>query len=80
MLMAAVQLPSVTAGNINVVIPSFQGLTKSPTDPNNDGKYEDLNGNGATDPLDVVLLFNNMNWIEDNSLTAYFDFNGNHGN
>jgi PKD repeat protein len=70
--------PVVTAGNINVVLPPFQGLTKSPTDPNNDGKYEDLNGNGYIDYKDVALEYNNLNWINNqNNLIYYYDYNGN---
>jgi PKD repeat protein len=68
----------VTVGKINVVLPSFPGLTKSPTDPNNDGKYEDLNGNGYIDYKDVALEYNNLIWINNQSnLIFYYDYNGN---
>jgi PKD repeat protein len=69
--------PVVTFGKINVVLPPFPGQTKSPQDLNHDGLYEDLNGNNETDPIDVNLLYNNMDLIEQSGLTAYFDFNGN---
>ena len=53
-------------------IPGGFGL---PTDPNGDGLYEDLNGNGALDFNDVVLFFNQMDWIADNEPIRAFDFN-----
>ncbi|WP_440950478.1 NosD domain-containing protein [Methanosphaerula subterraneus] len=48
-----------------------------PTDPNGDGKYEDLNGNGASDFGDVVLFFNQMDWIAEYEPVSAFDFNNN---
>ena len=48
-----------------------------PTDPDNDGLYEDLNGNGRRDFADVVLYFNQMNWIAENEPVSAFDYNGN---
>jgi hypothetical protein len=48
-----------------------------PTDPNGDGLYEDVNGNGRPDFADVVLYFNQMAWIAANEPLAAFDFNGN---
>ena len=48
-----------------------------PTDPDNDGLYEDLNGNGRCDFADVVLYFNQMNWIAENEPVSAFDYNGN---
>ncbi|WP_226023893.1 endo-1,4-beta-xylanase [Halomicrobium salinisoli] len=48
-----------------------------PTDPDGDGLYEDLNGNGEADYSDVVDYFNNM---EDPSMTDHvdaYDYNGN---
>jgi len=52
-------------------------IVNPPTDPDEDGLYEDLNGNGRKDFDDVVQLFNFMEWIEANEPTACFDFNGN---
>ncbi|HOT95416.1 MAG TPA: hypothetical protein PK089_09555 [Methanoregulaceae archaeon] len=51
--------------------------TLAPTDPDGDGKYEDLNANGRKDFADVVLFFNQMTWIAANEPLAAFDFNGN---
>jgi PKD repeat protein len=36
------------------IFPVFPGCTSSPTDPNHDGLYEDINGNGNQDFDDVV--------------------------
>ena len=48
-----------------------------PRDPNNDGPYEDVNGNGRKDFADVVLYFNQMSWCEANEPVAAFDYDGN---
>jgi PKD repeat protein len=53
------------------------GYPSSPTDPDNDGLYEDLNGNGRLDFADVVLFFDQMDWIAANEPVAAFDMNGN---
>ncbi len=54
-----------------------QPSTLSPTDPNGDGRYEDVNGNGRADFADVVLLFNELTWVAANEPVAAFDFNAN---
>ncbi|ELZ06761.1 alkaline phosphatase PhoX [Natrialba aegyptia] len=49
----------------------------SPTDPDGDGKFEDVNGNGRVDYDDVVVLFEN---IDDDAVQLNedaFDFNEN---
>jgi len=56
---------------------TLPGYDTPPTDPDEDGLYEDLNGNGRTDFDDVVQFFNFMEWIEANEPIACFDFNGN---
>lgn len=53
------------------------GSGRQPTDPDGDGTFEDVNGNGRLDYDDVVLLFDS---IEDESVTLhadYYDFNDN---
>jgi PKD repeat protein len=72
-------VPIVTAGKINVVLPPFPSISKVPLDPNNDGVYEDITGNGKIDSTDVVIYFKNIQWIKSNGLTTYFDYthNGN---
>jgi PKD repeat protein len=49
----------------------------SPSDPDHDGIFEDLNGNGGPDFNDVVLFFNQMDWIAENEPLSAFDFNTN---
>jgi PKD repeat protein len=68
----------VINGKVKVVnIPSFPNCAKKPTDMNNDGLYEDINGNGRLDFADVVLYYNNMAWITQSGLVAYLDYNRN---
>jgi PKD repeat protein len=57
--------------------PVFPGCTNPPTDPDHDGRYEDINGNGRLDFNDVVIYYNNMDWIKENDLVAFFDYNKN---
>jgi len=66
----------ITVTRSTVVIP-LPGQTSPPTDPDHDGLYEDLNGNGVKDTNDVVLFFKNLIWIRDNEPIAAFDYNGN---
>jgi hypothetical protein len=63
---------TVTSGVI-----SLPGFTNPPTDPDSDGLYEDLNANNRKDFNDVVLMFNQMQWIAANEPVTAFDFNGN---
>ena len=58
-------------------ISPFPDCSNPPTDPDDDGLYEDTNGNGVMDVNDLFVLFTNMGWVEDNGYTPYFDFNGN---
>jgi len=53
------------------------GCRTPPTDPDGDGIYEDLNGNGRLDFADIVLYFNQMTWIAAHEPIAAFDLNGN---
>ena len=61
----------------SISVKPFPGLLVSPTDPNGDGLYEDLNGNGRADFNDIVMFFNNMEWIIANQPVAAFDFSKN---
>jgi PKD repeat protein len=56
---------------------SLPGVSNPPTDPDSDGLYEDLNANNRLDFNDVVLMFNQMEWIAANEPVSAFDFNGN---
>jgi eukaryotic-like serine/threonine-protein kinase len=60
-----------------VVIKPIPGQTNLPTDPDHDGLYEDLSGNGEAGFADVVMFFKNIDWIADNEAVSAFDFNGN---
>ncbi len=80
-------------GNDDIYVASVPVLTPTPTptltvfavpggsgvphDLNGDGKCEDVNGNTRKDFQDVVLFFNQMDWIAANEPVAAFDFNGN---
>ena len=55
----------------------FPNSTRYPSDPDGDGKYEDLNGNGGLDFSDLLLFFYNMDWIGNNQPGGIFDYNGN---
>ncbi len=59
------------------VLPVFPGYTNPPTDPNHDGLYEDVNGNGMIDFDDVVAYYDNMDWIGENTQIGFFDYNKN---
>jgi PKD repeat protein len=61
------------AGQIQA-LPEMSAL---PTDPDRDGIYEDLNGNGRKDFDDVVLFFKQLDWIAANEPVSAFDPNGN---
>ncbi|MBP2144782.1 PKD repeat protein [Methanofollis sp. W23] len=74
----AVLDPPTTPASITITPPPpFPGYENASTDPNGDGKYEDVNGNGIIDYDDVVVFFTDMQWIEENNLVAIFDFNNN---
>ncbi len=55
---------------------TVEGASLPPTDPDFDGLYEDVNGNGRKDFEDVVFYFNRMTWIDENE-RWWFDFNDN---
>lgn len=55
---------------------AFPGYSNVPTDPDNDGIYEDLNGNGRKDFSDVVIYYENKDWISDNQPVSLFDLDG----
>ena len=59
------------------VPPVFPGYTNPPTDPNHDGLYEDINGNGILDFNDVVAYYDNIDWIVENMQLEFFDYNKN---
>lgn len=50
------------------------GTYPPPTDPDHDGIFEDLDGNGWIGFNDVVLYFNQMSYIENNEPIGAFDY------
>jgi PKD repeat protein len=66
----------ITVNTASVIIP-LPGMTALPTDPDGDGLYEDLNGNGRVDYADIVLFFRQIDWIGANEPAGIVDFNGN---
>lgn len=62
-----------------VAVTSANPFTVPPTDPDNDGLYEDVNGNGVGDYADIILLFESQDFLyyEFPTMIPYFDFNGN---
>jgi len=71
--------PNTVSGHVEVigVIP-FPGCENPSTDPDRDGLYEDINGNGRKDFNDVVVFFNYLEWAERNQpCVKCFDFNKN---
>jgi PKD repeat protein len=67
---------SVFGTTLAVPVP-IPGQANPPTDPDHDGLYEDLSGNGATTYTDVLLFFKNLEWIQVNEPVSAFDFSGN---
>jgi outer membrane protein assembly factor BamB len=72
------RLAYINATAAPVVIP-LPGQISAPMDPDGDGLYEDLSGNGAAGFQDVVLFFRNIDWIAENEPVSAFDFSGNGG-
>lgn len=53
--------PDTSKAQIIVIsILPLPGSSKSPTDPDNDGLYEDINGNGRKDFNDIIMLFQEL--------------------
>ena len=55
----------------------FGDLNHQPQDTNNDGLYEDLNGNNRLDLDDIILFFKNLDFIKASELFWAFDYDGN---
>jgi PKD repeat protein len=65
--------------DVSRYVEPFPTLTQAPTDPDRDGLYEDINGNGEIDYDDIVEFFWNMDWVTGNTAVGIipYDFNGN---
>lgn len=48
-----------------------------PTDPDGDGRYEDMNGNGVMDLQDPTVFFTHFAWLQSQGYVLTFDFNEN---
>lgn len=71
-------IPVSNSSSVNLSVPiAIPGFNATPGDPDGDGRYEDLNGNGKTDLQDPPIFFTNIDWIKDHEPTRAFDFNGN---
>ena len=73
-------LATILDGALTVFqVEPFPGYTNRPTDPDGDGLYEDINGNGMLDFDDVVAFYQNMAWVIGNTFVGIepYDFNGN---
>lgn len=74
------EITTVEAGTVNVTTPPTDPVIEdgdTPTNPDDDAQFEDINGNGELDIGDVQALFQNK---DNEELTAYeglFDWNGN---
>ncbi len=70
--------PSIQNGVITVIqIPPLPGAENPPTDTDNDGLYEDVDGDGMLTFEDVKLFF--TDWMMDlipSQYTQFFDFDG----
>lgn len=60
-----------------VAVPTVGNKSVNPKDPDNDGTYEDVNGDGTFDLNDVTTLFENSDGEIVNQYAEAFDFNGN---
>lgn len=56
---------------------AVSGGSGIPHDPDGDGRYGDVTGNGRADVADVVPYFNRMTRIAANGPIVAFDYNGN---
>jgi PKD repeat protein len=64
---------------VSSLVKPFPGQINEPTDPDGDYLYEDINGNGRLDYDDVVIYYENMQWIRDQLDVGIepYDYNGN---
>ncbi len=78
---------SAGAGETGIAF-SYQADIRSPSgfdpssfaamsDPDKDGRYEDLNGNGRLDLQDLVMMFRNIDGLATSNLTGQVDYNTN---
>jgi PKD repeat protein len=67
-----ISLPPVAIISTSLIpFPSFNTI---PTDPDGDGLYEDLDGDGNVTFMDVIIFFQNLEWISTNEPLSMFDY------
>jgi len=71
------KLATITVLAQPVLLSAFPGYTNPPSDLDQNGLYEDINGNGILDFDDVVAYYDNMEWIEENVPLDLYDYNNN---
>jgi len=54
--------------------PSLQPYDSRPTDPDTDGRFEDVDGSGSFDIFDVQALFNELESEEVQRYAPFFDY------
>ncbi|SFK75726.1 Abnormal spindle-like microcephaly-assoc'd, ASPM-SPD-2-Hydin [Halogranum rubrum] len=70
----AIEIVAVSDDSAPGPVGSFEN---APTDPDGDGRYEDVNGNGEFNIVDVQALFQNYESDGVQNYPEAFDFNGN---
>lgn len=70
-------LPESNQSAAQLLMIPLNGDGPVPTDPDGDGRYEDMNGNGKTDLQDPTVFFQNFEWIQKQGYLYEFDFNEN---
>lgn len=61
---------------VNATVPSVVDDGTLPTDPDSDGRYEDVNGDGVVNVVDVQALFDSLGDPTVQKNPAAFDFSG----
>ena len=62
---------------VQPLVKPLPGMLNGPTDPDKDGIYEDMNGDGRVQLLDAYIFLRNLGWIQQNQQPGFFDFNRN---
>jgi len=60
-----------------VLVVPFPGYAEMPTDPDGDGLYEDVDGDGVIGFNDVTVYYANLRFVEENEPLEAFDYDGN---
>ena len=72
-------LANSVGGTLEVIDLRTVGDNDTPTDPDGDGRYEDVNGNGQVDYDDVVVLFTEKETGAVQNHPDAYDLNNNGG-